>query len=280
MERASRWPTTPRQWFALVDELSRSPTRVLVELVESISAGLVGRTVEIETTTDTITLELVDVTCSHENPPVAMGALRPGLDLEGIETVIITATDVVWDGGRLDDLRVEAHDVRLETGIVTRVRTSPVDMEGRIGQAAVDEWVERVGHTTDADVHRVELCRPGTLRVWLRSWLVAEVGIALEGDEVVLPVKRVQAWGVTIPFAHRRLGERRMAIPPLAQGLRVTHVEITADEMVARGRIDLVREPIWLDQVIRAASTVGSQVVLNLRPPDDVNRSPRVRSPR
>ena len=31
-------------------------------------------------------------------------------------------------------------------------------------------------------------------------------------------------------------------------------------------QVDEVREPIWLDQVIRAASTVGTQVVLNLRP--------------
>ena len=32
----------------------------------------------------------------------------------------------------------------------------------------------------------MELCEPGTVRVWLRSWLVAEVGVVLDGDEVVL----------------------------------------------------------------------------------------------
>lgn len=273
MERASRWPTTPRQWLDLVDELSRSPTRALVDLVESISAGLVGRTVELETATDTITLELVDVTCSHDNPPVAMGALSPGREIEGIETVLITATDVVWAQGRLDDLTVEAHDVRLETGIVARIRSSPVDMEGRIGQTTVDDWVDHLTRTTDADIHRVQLCRPGMVRVWVRPWLMAEVGIVLEGDEVVMPVQRVQAGGVTIPFAHRTLSDRRVAIPPLAHGLRVTHIEVGAQEVVARGRIDHVGQPIWLDQVIRAASTVGSQAVLNLRPPEDGQKS-------
>ena len=269
IDRASRWPTTPRQWLTLVDELSRSPTRVLVDLVDSISAGLVGRTIELDTATETITLELVAVDCSHDNPPVAMGALRPGLDIEGIETVVVTATDVVWDHGRLDQVRAEAHDVRLETGIVSRVRASPVEMEARIGQATLDEWTERARAATDLDIHRMELWEPGTVRVWLRSWLVAEVGVVLEGDEVVLPVQRVQAGGVTIPFADRQLGERRATIPPLAQGLRITSLEVTADEVVALGTVDEVQEPIWLDQVIRAASSVSTQVVLNLRPPEN-----------
>jgi hypothetical protein len=256
----------------LVDELSRSPTRVLVDLVESISAGLVGRTVELNTATDTITLGLRAVTCTHDNPPVAMGALRPGRDIEGIETVTVTATDVVWSSGRLDDLRVEAHDVRLETGIVNRLRSSPVDLEARIGQGTVDEWVDRVNRVEGVDLHHVELWSPGEARVWLRPWLAVEVAVVLEGDDVVLPVRRVRAWGVTIPFAPRRLGERRVSIPPLAHGVRVTELEVTADEVVARGRIEQVREPVWLDQIIRAASTVGSQAVLNLRPPDQAGR--------
>lgn len=253
-----------------MDEVSRAPTRVLVDLVESISTGLVGRTVELKTTTGTITLELVDITCSHDNPPVAMGALRPGLDLEGIETVSVTATDVVWDEGRLDGLRIDAHDVRLEAGLVTRVSTSPIEMEGRIGQTALDEWVKRLRRTADLTIHHVELSRAGSARVWPRSWLSIDVGVILEGDEVVLPVQRVRVRGVTVPFVSGRLGERRFAIPPLARGLRVTHLEITADEVVARGRIDRWQEPIWLDRVIRAASTVGNQAVLNMRPPDDL----------
>jgi hypothetical protein len=275
IDRASRWPTTPRQWFALVDEISRSPTRVLVDLVESVSAGLVGRRIDLKTATETITLALTEVTCSHDNPPVAMGALSPGRDIEGIETVTVTATDVVWPRGRVDDLRVAAHDVRLETGIVTRIRTSPVEMEGRIGQATVDEWVRWTAERGGVDLHRVELCRPGTVRVWPRPWLSAEVDVVLDGDEVVLPVQRVQAWGVTVPFVRKRLEERRVPIPPLAQGLRITGIDVTADEIVAEGRIEQLREPVWLDQVIRAASTVGSHVVLNLRPPAGAGRSGR-----
>jgi hypothetical protein len=255
--------------LALVDELSRSPTRVLVDLVESISAGLVGRTVELKTADDTVTLELVDVTCTHDNPPLAMGARRPGRDIEGIESVVVHATDVVWDRGHLDDVRVEAHAVRLETGIVTSLQTSPVELEASIGQATLDEWVERARAAHDVDVRRVELLRPGTARIWLRSWLAAEVGVELVDDEIVLPVRRVQAGGVTVPFAHRRLGTHRLTIPPLAHDLHVTGIEVTADRLTAWGRIAHMREPIWLDQIIRAASTVGSQVVLNLRPPSD-----------
>jgi hypothetical protein len=271
LQRASAWPTTPRQWLTVVDEISRSPTRVLVDLVESVSAGLVGRTVTIETANDTIELELVDVACSHDNPPIAMGALRPGRDIEGIESVVVRATDVRWDRGRLDHLRVEAHHVRLETGIVARMRSAPVEMEGRLGQSGVDDWVERMRRDTDADVMAIELFAPGVVRVRLRSWLEAEVAVRLAEDEaeVILEATRVQVRGVGIPFVHTRIPSRHIPVPPLAHGLRLTDLEVTDMEIIAHGRIDEVREPVWLDQVIRAASTVGSEAVLRLRPPDD-----------
>lgn len=266
IDRASRWPTTPRQWLTLVDELSRSPTRVLVDLIESLSAGFVGRTVELTTDSDTVILELVDVACSHEHPPVAMGALRPTMDLEGIETVAITAADVAWSRGRIDDLYLEAHDVRLEGGIVTKLRAAPVVVEGRIGQETVDEWVA----ASELGVERIELWRSGMVRVQLRSWLVAEVEVELDDDEVVFTPRLLRAWGFAVPYAHRRLGVHRVAVPRLLKGLRVTDLEATPDELVARGRIDRLREPIWLDQLIRAASTVGAVVVVNLRPPQSV----------
>ncbi|MEL7208380.1 MAG: hypothetical protein AAGK32_09150 [Actinomycetota bacterium] len=269
IERASRWPTTPRQWLAVVDELSRAPTRVLVDLIESLSAGLVGRSLRIETEHDTISLRLVDVVCSHDNPPVAMGALSPGLDIEAIERVVATATDVRWDRGSLDDLVVEAHDLRLEPGVATRLVAAPVYLEGRIGQSTVDEWVERLNESTDAGLVGVELGEPDTVAVRLRPWLVADVAVRVEDREIVLPVRRLRAWGVTIPFAHRRIPDRRVPVPDLAQGLRLTDIEIREDEVVAYGTIDRIREPIWMDQLVRAASSVGSSAVLRMQPPAD-----------
>lgn len=263
---------TPRQWIAVVDDISRSPTMVLVDVVESVSAGLVGRTLTIETADDTIDLELVSVTCSHDNPPVAMGALRPGRDIEGIESVVVTASDVAWSRGRLDHLEVEAHHVRLETGIVARLTSAPVEMVGRVGQATVDAWVDQLRADTGAPVQRVELFAADALRVHLRSWLTAEVGVELVDDEIGFPVRRLRAHGITVPFVHRRLSTRRVTVPPLAQGLRVTSITVTEDAIEATGRIERVREPVWLDQVFRAASTVGTQAVLRLRPPEGATR--------
>ena len=131
---------------------------------------------------------------------------------------------------------------------------------GRFAQAGVfaNDLIEVV-HRIEIDVVHVSGARFDVARYRQIPQLV--------DDEIVLPVRRVQAGGVTVPFAHRRLGTHRLTIPPLAHDLHVTGIEVTADRLTAWGRIAHMREPIWLDQIIRAASTVGSQVVLNLRPP-------------
>jgi hypothetical protein len=259
--RPDKWPITPGDWLRVVDDLARAPTRVLLETFASVADALVGKEVELQAATGTITVLVDSIAGTHSAPPVALGALRPGLDLEGLEAVDIVLHDVRWDGGRIDRLAIRADNVHLEGGMVAKVVAGPVGLAGEVDQTTLDAWL--ADH--DSPV-AVEL--DGTDRATVRPGgrIAAEVSAELDGDVVSFPVHRVSWAGIPLPFVHRFVATRTATVPPLPRGLQLTGLSSRPGVLAATAVLDDFREPILVESVLRAASTVGSHVVLNRAP--------------
>ena len=256
--RPDKWPITPGDWLRVVDDLARAPTRVLLETFASVADALVGKEVELQAATGTITVLVDSIVGTHSAPPVALGALRPGLDLEGLEAVDIVLHDVRWDDGRIDRLSIRADNVHLEGGMVSKVVAGPVGLSGEVDQPTLDAWLD--DHDSPIGV---EL--DGTDRATVRpaKRITAVVSAELDGGEVRFPVHRVCWAGIPLPFVHRFVATRTATVPPLPRGLRLTGLSSRPGVLAATAVVDDFREPILLESVLRAATTVGSHVVLN-----------------
>jgi hypothetical protein len=259
--RPDKWPITPGDWLRVVDDLARAPTRVLLETFSSVAEALVGKEVELRAATGAVTVVVDSIVGSHSAPPVALGALRPGLDLEGLEAVDIVVEDVRWDGGRIDRLSIQAHNVHLEGGMVPRVVAGPIGLSGEVDQATLDAGLD----DHDSPV-AVELDGTDRATVHPGGRIAAVVSAELAGDVVRFPVHQVSWAGIRLPFAHRFVSTREAALPALPRGLRLTGLSSRPGVLAATAVLDDFREPIVLESVLRAASTVGSHVVLNRAP--------------
>jgi hypothetical protein len=259
--RPERWPITPLDWLKVVDDLARAPTRVLLETFASVTDALVGKEVELRSANGTITVDVDSVIGAHSAPPVAMGALRPGLDLEGLESVDIAVHDVRWDGGRIDRLTIQAHNVHLEGGVVTKLVAGPVGLGGEIDQPTLDEWLER--HDAPVSVVLDDTDRASVRPRGSRLSAVVSAAVEEEGGVVVIPVHSLRWAGIPLPFAHRFVAPRRVIVPDLPRDLRLTGLSSTPGVLRATGVVDDFREPLVLESLLRAASSVGSHVVLN-----------------
>lgn len=256
--RPDRWPITPLDWLRVVDDLARAPTRVLLETFTSVADSLVGKEVELRSANGTITVDVDAIVGTHTTPPVALGALRPGFELEGLEAVDVVAHDVRWDGGRIDRLSIQARNVHLETGVVARVVAGPIGLAGEVDQATLDDWLQR--HHAPV---RVSLDGTDRATVLRGRRLTATVSATLTGDEVCFSVHRVRWAGIPVPFLHRFVAPHRATVPPLPRGMRLSSLSSTPGVLRATAVLDEFREPLLLEAVLRAASTVGSRVVLN-----------------
>ncbi len=259
--RPEKWPITPGDWLKVVDDLARAPTRVLLETFTSVADSFVGKEVELRSPNGTVTLDVDAVEGTHSAPPVALGALRPGLELEGLESVDVVAHDVRWATGRIDRLTVSARNVRLEGGVTAKLVAGPIGLAGEVDQATLDTWLA----SRDAPV-AVELDGTDTATVRLVGrHFSGTVSARLDtaGEEFTFHVHRVRWRGVPLPLAHRFVADRRATVPPLPRGMKLTGVTSTPGVLRATAALDEFREPLQVEAVLRAASTVGSHVVLN-----------------
>ena len=260
--RPDKWPVTPGDWLKVVDDLARAPTRVLLETFASVADALVGKEVELRSADGTITVDVDSIVGTHSAPPVALGALRPGLDLEGLEEVDIAVHDVRWARGHIDRLRVQASNVHLEGGVVAKVVAGPIGLVGEVDQATLDEWLDR--HEAPL---RVNLDGTDRATIHQGGRLTATVSAELDGDEVTFPVHQVRWAGIPVPFVHRFMAIRRATVPPLPRGMRLTNLSSAPGVLRATAVVDDFREPLVVESVLRAASTVSQHVVLNRATP-------------
>jgi hypothetical protein len=258
--RPDKWPLTPGDWLRAMDDLARAPTRVLMETLASVADALVGKEVELTSDTGTVTVVVESVVGTHSAPPIALGAWRPGLDLEGFERVEVDLSDVRWESGRIDRLHLDVNNVNLEGGVVSKVVAGPIELSGEVDQATVDELLRRYDSP-------VEVTLDDTDRATVRRgrWVSAVVSAELDGDIVRFPVHQVRFAGIAVPrrFVDRFVDTQTLAVPPLPHGLRATGLSLRPGVVLGTAVLDDFREPMVLESILRAASTVGSHVVLN-----------------
>ena len=255
-----RWPVTPAQWLEAADTLARLPTRRVVELVEAVASQLVGREVEIRSRDRSVTVNLDRIHFDHPEPSAELRAVFPGRDVEAIALIDIATSDVRWDDRCVDRLEISVHDVRLEPGVIARLTAGPVELVAEADQPTVDEWAASV----EGGI-RVRLTGDGEGTVRLRPGVSARVHpeLAVEERRIRFHVRRVWLLGIPIPGLHRRVRPREVDLPDLPRDLQITGIEPRPGTLRVRAVIHSMREPIAIDQLVRAASTVGSHVVLN-----------------
>src|SRR5262245_13640759 len=190
-------------------------------------------------------MEVDAVAGAHSAPPVAMGALRPGLDLDVLESVDISLHDVRSEAGRIDRLTIHAHRVRLEGGMVASLVAGPVELEGEVDQATLDEWLE--AHDAPVAVTLDGTDRATVQVLGRRVSAVVSAEIAEDGRSVSVPVHGVRWAGLPVPLVHRFVTPRRFEVPDLPRDLRLTGLSSAPGVVRATGVVDRFREPILVE---------------------------------
>jgi hypothetical protein len=260
-------PLTPADWFRTADHLTRSPTRLLVDLIEAVAAHVADDDLAIQSGDTTVVLRLVDLQVDHPEPQAFLGALDPAG--QTIDRIDLEVRRVHWeDGGGndriIDDIAIRVADARVEPGRNLTLVAGPIEAIATLRAATVQQWLA----ASDLEYH-LELSGPGelTARPKGRSWMRAKVRPYVEGDTVHLPISRVGCWGIELPVPPKWQGERSAGLPGLARGARITDVEVGEDELRLHVRIEQLREPIPLEKLQRALLRAGSRLVLSVADP-------------
>jgi hypothetical protein len=259
-------PLTPADWFRAADHLTRSPTRLLIDLIEAIATHVAADDVAIQSGDTTVVLRLVDLRVDHPEPQAFLGALAP--DGQTIDRIEIDVSRVHWEDGdgndrRIDEIAIEVADSRVEPGMNLTLVAGPIDAVAILKAPTVGQWLE----LADLD-YEVALSGPGELVVHPkgRQWATAKVRPRLEGDVVHLPICRVGAFGIELPVPPNFQGDRRVELPQLGRGAVITDLEVAADHVRFHVHVDELREPIPLE-TLQKALKAGSRLVLSLAAP-------------
>ena len=260
-------PLTPADWFRTADHLTRSPTRLLVDLIEAVAAQVADDDLAIQSGDTTVVLRLVDLQVDHPEPQAFLGALDP--TGQTIDRIDIEVRRVHWeDGGGhdrvIDGITIRVADARVEPGRNLTLVAGPIEAVATLRATTVQQWLA----TSDVE-YDLELSGPGelTARPKGRSWMRAKVEPYVDGDTVKLPITRVGVLGVELPVPPNWQGERSAELPGLARSARITAVDLDAEELRIHVRIDELREPIPLEKLQRALLRAGSRLVLSVADP-------------
>jgi len=266
-------PLTPADWLRTADHLSRSPTRLLVDLIEGVAAQVAEDELSIVAHGTEVTLHLADLRVDHAGPPLSGAVPGPGrflgtLDPEqqAIERIDIDVADIRWTDGeghhrRIDRLAIAAHHTWVDPRLTLTLITGPIDAVATLQPETFAAWV--AASELDQDL---TLADEGLVHATARGggWWQATLRPRLEGDQVLLPLERVSAFGLAIDVPARWRGDRSARLPTLARDARVTGLDISREALRVHLRIDELREPISLEQLQRALRKAGSHLVLRL----------------
>jgi hypothetical protein len=260
-------PLTPADWINTADHLSRSPTRLLVDLIEGVAAQVADEDLHIVTSGTDVALRLADLRIDHPDPRPFLGSLDPSR--QAIDLVELDVSDVRWtdDQGRhrrIDRVDVAVRRAWVDPGRRLTLVCGPIDAVAVLHPDTVDEWVAH--SELDYDLH---LGGPGLVEARPRGggWWNARVQPVVDGQIIRFPVTRVGAFGFEVPVPPRWQGERSAELPHLARGAYITAVDLDADALRVHVRIDELREPIALEHLQRALVRAGSHLVLRVADP-------------
>jgi hypothetical protein len=259
-------PLTPADWFRTADHLTRSPTRLLIDLIEAIATQVAADDIAIQSGDTTVVMRLVELQVEHPEPQAFLGALDPAG--QTIDRIDLDVARVRWEDGdgndrRIDEIDIVVADTRVEPGRNLTLVAGPIHAVATMKAPTVRQWLD----VADLD-YEVELSGPDELAVHPKGkrWATAKVRPHLEGNVVHLPICRVGAFGIELPVPPNFQGERRVDLPQLGRGARITRLEVGADHVRFHVQVDELREPIPLE-TLQKALKAGSRLVLSLAAP-------------
>jgi hypothetical protein len=245
----------------LADLFGFTPAAMLRQVVAAARAELVGRTVEIDVGSATVSLVLRQIDLESSTLGPAIGQLG---DLE------LVADDLHWNGTTIDHALARLRNVHLQPGATPVLVAAPVEFEIAIDAPEVHRIAastaigQRVEVFLDGDVASV---RP------LKRRRLGRLDVELEPSprHIDLVVRRVHAadrW----QFG-RGLGVLPRLRVPLPEVLhnRVHAVDVDDGEIILRGHVAEWREPVGPAQLELLVDRLGSYDGGLLRVPREPN---------
>ena len=224
-----------------------APQFIIEQILSTARARLVGRDLTLQSGSAALHLVLNDL---------KFAASPLGLALGQFGTITAHASNVRWDGGRLNALTVKFKNVHLRPGAQPALIIAPIKFSATIRQDVLDELIADA-----ADKVSVELCDGGTAlarKPGRESWGNANVTPRIEGNNV-----RLVATGLTVgsrSFNTQRGGvpSALIKIPPLPAGMRMTDIALGDSCVSIEAVITEWREPINAQQLLMLSELVRS----------------------
>jgi hypothetical protein len=235
LRRASRgafdlWLDVTRWWTGAVVESAGAwraeNARLLAGTVAEVARGLEGRQVETDyagrafrATVETVEL---DRTPSHG--------------------VRLTLGDAVWDDLPIECLSVLAGEVSVQPPPEMALTLSQVNVSGRIGLTELAPWLRRSlpnwGFAVTAD-NLIEAVGPGGRRRFILDPAIAD-------GKLELVVHEFRWWGLRLPIPRWIRVVRRIALPPVSDGVVLAEATRQGDAIDFKIRLRRICKPLSL----------------------------------
>jgi hypothetical protein len=216
---------------------SMAPPLVVGQLIELARDRLIGRSLTLQTRSGEVRCVLRSIDASPSAVGLAVGQLGD---------VNVTATDVQWERGRLDEVEIRFGNVHVRPAMQPVIVAAPVEVVARVhADTVVDLMADRVPRAV------VELAGDSVVTVGLaghRRMGRAEVVPRLVGDHVRFVATAVRVAG-------RRFGYRRgvsmasVDLPRLRSGFRANDVVVDGSTVVITGSIPEVARRLSLGKL-------------------------------
>ncbi len=224
-----------------------APQFLIEQILSTARTRLVGREISLKAGSGELHLTLEDLRFS---------ASPLGLALGQFGTITTDASNVSWDGGRLNSLTVKFKNVHLRPGAQPALIIAPIKFSATIRQDVLNQLIAGA-----ADKVSVEL-QPNGIAVARRpgreSWGSAQVTPRIEDQNV-----RLVAKGLTVgtrSFTTQRAGipSALIEVPPLPGGMRMTDIALGDSCVNIEAVINEWREPVTAQQLLMLSDLVRS----------------------
>ncbi len=199
---------------------------------------LLGRPMTVATKRAEVTFFLDCLEASPSQLELALGHLGE---------VRASASNVVWNGRRVDHLDVTAKNVHVRPGPQATLVAAPVGVTASVSQACLDGWVDSWQH---AELTLVE----GGVAVMRRGkeqWGSVEVEPRVGASEITFVPRALSLRSRRIEAPRRLPPLFRLRLPPMPYDLLITKTQVSGQVLVVTGVVPEIRYPIDPNQLQR-----------------------------
>ncbi len=174
-------------------------------------------------------------------PTTLRWTANPGGALRGeVEVVTVGVPAMRMAGLRLERVVGRVEQVRIQPGIVPRLKGGPVSVKATVTQESVDRWVGSANLPL-----RLELTEDGILSsTGIGSLRVGHVLTELEVGGRWLRLRPRQVAARELPASIRQFLVGNLPLPPLPAGARLVHVAHAPGELAVRVALEDIDEAI------------------------------------